>query len=140
MEASGKERAYVDAFYKADENHSDPSLLPFRGRIEAFEPDADEGSIDAKIQGSGYHSIVVIWEDESGNEDRLSPWEVDVIAETPADPNRGKLSEEEKRSIFKALTALKENDQNQVFFEPVDEDRYSDYQNMIEVPMDLSMI
>jgi Bromodomain len=140
LEAYGKERSFVDVFYKEGNSASDPPLRAYRGRIDSFEQYSSAESLDPRIEGSGYQSITVLWT-EDGGEENLSPWELDIIADALDEVSRARLKEEEKRKISRVLASLKEVDvRSQVFFEPVDVSKYSDYENMVELPMDLSFV
>lgn len=140
LEAYGKERSFVDVFYKEGNSASDPPLRPYRGRIDSFEQYSSAESLDARIEGSGYQSITVVWADDGG-EENLSPWELDIIADAIDEVSRPRLKEEEKRKITRVLASLNEVDvRSQVFFAPVDVSKYSDYENMVELPMDLTFV
>jgi Bromodomain len=140
LDAYGKERSFVDVFYKEGNSASDPPLRAYRGRIESFEQYANPEPLDPRIEGSGYQSITVLWA-EDGGEENLSPWELDIIADAVDEVRRDRLKEEEKRKILRVLASLNELDvRSHVFFEPVDVSKYSDYENMVELPMDLSFV
>jgi hypothetical protein len=140
LELYGKEQSFVDVFYKEIDSSSDPTLRAFRGRIDSFEQYSSTEALDPRIDGSGFQSITVRWI-EDGAEENLSPWELDIIADAVDEVRRSKLKEEEKRKVLKALASLRDFDEmSRLFFEPVDMSKYSDYENMIEVPMDLSFV
>lgn len=139
LERHARENAYVETFYTDENVRSDPIFRSYRGKIVAIESNTFSDAQDRRIEGSGYHSIFVKWDDET--EDAFSPWEVDAIGATLDAPTRGRLAENEKRIVQSAFNTLKEDPViEHAFFHPVDETKYTDYLNMVEVPMDLGLI
>ena len=103
-----------------------------------FSEDPDNGQEQShpSLSGSGYNSVRVVWEDES--EDTLSPWEVALKDAMP--PRRPSLTDDEKRTIRRALKTINSLPNIDAFRSPVDESHYSDYRTRVEVPMDLTFI
>lgn len=95
---------------------------------------------DGHLRDSGYGTLEVDW-DEGGESMILSPWELtlrDKAYETPSPPT---LSETATRAIANAIAKIEALPQvEQYFLHPVDERRYPDYRNRVEVPMNYSFI
>ena len=95
---------------------------------------------DGHLRGSGFATLEVEW-DGGGETSILSPWELtlqDKAYETPSPPT---LSETATRAVANALAKIESLPQvDEYFLHPVDERRYSDYRNRVEVPMDYSFI
>ena len=95
----------------------------------------DESHQDAHLQGSGFGVFEVECE---GYTDFFSPWEVMVDEATP---DRPALSQDDKKLVNDALERqLQKSSVREYFSDPVDLVRYSDYLNMVEVPMDLMFV
>ena len=104
-----------------------------------FEPPGQE--TDLHFRQCGYNSIFLRWEDES--EDRACPWELNVasmpVGDVPVPPT---ISETAQVQLIETLSELMAEDPRvkTFFLSPVDTRTYSDYNLMVEVPMDLSLV
>jgi hypothetical protein len=128
----------IEAYYAEDGSPNDSELTHYKGVVKDHSRNSDDLS-GPNLCSSGYRSLVVEWED--GTSDEVSPWEVNVCASTESSqPNRPSLTDEEKKSVLKALAALKDLPDVEAFMTRVDERRYSDYASRIEIPMDLTFI
>lgn len=126
----------VQAFFGDSSATEDPEFVPFGGQITQTYKDHDETD-DPNLCNSGYGSLKVTW-DEFGD-DAMSPWEVKL--ESAVDPVRPSLTDEEKETVRKALSAVKAHSNVEEFFSlPVDQDRYTDYPTRVEIPMDLTTV
>jgi len=126
----------VEAYFAGEEE--DAEFTAYTGSALAFTEDPDNGQEQShpSLSGSGYSSVRVVWEDN--DEYSLSPWEISVKDAAP--PERPHLSDNEKKIIRRALDIVKSLPNVCVFRQPVNEQRYSDYQTRVEVPMDLTFI
>jgi hypothetical protein len=128
----------IEAYYAEDGSPNDSELTHYKGVVKDHSRNSDDLS-GPNLCSSGYRSLVVEWED--GTSDEVSPWEVNVCGSTESSqPNRPSLTDEEKKSVLKALAALKDLPDVEAFMTRVDERRYSDYASRIEIPMDLTFI
>jgi hypothetical protein len=136
--SSGESSPEIEAYYAEDGSPNDSELTHYKGVVKDHSRTSDDLS-GPNLCSSGYRSLVVEWED--GTSDEVSPWEVNVCASAESSqPNRPSLTDEEKKSVFKALAALKDLSNVKAFMTRVDERRYSDYASRIEIPMDLTFI
>jgi hypothetical protein len=136
--SSGESSPEIEAYYAEDGSPNDSELTHYKGVVKDHSRTSDDLS-GPNLCSSGYRSLVVEWED--GTSDEVSPWEVNVCASAESSqPNRPSLTDEEKKSVFKALAALKDLPNVKAFMTRVDERRYSDYASRIEIPMDLTFI
>ena len=122
----------VDVFYsKGDPGVEDDFLESFGGRIEAV-----EGDIPENTPGSGYQALSVQWNDQGGSTP-CSTWELNVRNQSETS-SRPQLSDADKRKIREALHEVNAiPNVKSTFSKPVDRQRYSDYDFMVEVPMTL---
>lgn len=98
---------------------------------------------ERNFEQCGYNSVQVKWEDDSVGNSCI--WELNVASMPVGDvPAPSGIKEPAQIRLLEMLTALindKEDPRIRNFFLfPVDTRRYSDYDMMIEVPMDLSLI
>jgi len=123
----------VDLYYEQEQGNLDLQVWP--ATIEEILP--DEGHSDVHLQGSGF-GVVQVWDGSVQNRDYVSPWELNTEG---VDLTRPCMSDDEKESILQELNRLLRKDEiaNHLSM-PVDQERYCDYANMIEIPMDLMFI
>ena len=137
MRGVSDDEAEIEVYYAPSED-GDSEWIPYAGRIEGISDEADGQEGDPHLCGSGYRAVAVTW--DTGDPDFASPWEI-IIRHAPAEPDRAKLSEEEKKHVREALKLVKEMEGvRDYFIWPVDQTLYSDYGSMIELSMDLSFI
>eukprot|EP00531_Pseudo-nitzschia_arenysensis_P009052 CAMPEP_0116157440 /NCGR_PEP_ID=MMETSP0329-20121206/23345_1 /TAXON_ID=697910 /ORGANISM="Pseudo-nitzschia arenysensis, Strain B593" /LENGTH=2316 /DNA_ID=CAMNT_0003654547 /DNA_START=150 /DNA_END=7100 /DNA_ORIENTATION=- len=123
----------VDLYYEQEQGGSDLQVWP--ATIEAILP--DEGHSDVHLQGSGFGSVQV-WDGSEENRDFVSPWELNTEG---VNLTRPCMSENEKDSVLKELNRLlRKDDIANHLSMPVDQVRYCDYENMVEIPMDIMFI
>jgi hypothetical protein len=136
--SSGESSPEIEAYYAEDGSPNDSELTHYKGVVKDHSRTSDDLS-GPNLCSSGYRSLVVEWED--GTSDVVSPWEVNVCGSAESSqPSRPSLTDEEKKSVLKALAALKDLPGVEAFMTRVDERRYSDYASRIEIPMDLTFI
>eukprot|EP00957_Ditylum_brightwellii_P128292 9785123-Ditylum_brightwellii.AAC.1 len=102
-----------------------------------------EDESEYHFQHSGYDALRIAWQtgNEEGNESFLCAWEAIPMEYSSQFPSYPTLSEGEKDAIISSLDELEEEDEFKSWFSlPVNTSQYSDYPNMIEVPMSLSFI
>jgi hypothetical protein len=128
----------VAYYYPMDENE-DQEMNAYPGKLKSLLPNLDQEP-DEHLMNSGYGTMEVEW-DTGGSDSVLSPWELtlpDKVYDTPFPPC---LDEAEIRAIGNALAKIETNPNVKDFFlHPVDEKRYPDYRNRVEVPMDFAFI
>lgn len=150
-EASGRTRHQneisVVAFFAPEEtargrsraNREDQEMQAYVAKVMKRHPNS-EREPDEHLLSSGFGTLEVQWESE-GSISTISPWEVtlqDKAYETPSPPS---LSEAASLAIAKALAKVEAlPNVEEYFLHPVDESRYSDYRNRVEVPMNFSFI
>ncbi len=123
----------VDLYYEQEQGGSDLQVWP--ATIEDILP--DEGHSDVHLQGSGFGSVQV-WDGSEENRDFVSPWELNTEG---VNLTRPCMSENEKDSVLKELNRLlRKDDIANHLSMPVDQVRYCDYANMVEIPMDIMFI
>lgn len=129
----------IEVLYADEQESEDTAFVPFKGHVESHSDNSSDIP-QANLCGSGYLSVPISWED--GVKDTVSPWEVNIVTSASRSPaDRPSLTEEEKKEIRDALISIKEDSVvDDIFSEPVDERRFSDYSSRVEVPMDLSFI
>jgi len=119
-------------------NREDQEMEAFSGTLKKLHPNS-EREPDDHLLSSGFGTLEVEW--DSGEPSFLSPWEVtlkDMVYETPSPPA---LSEAATMAIAKALAKVEGLPSvEEYFLRPVDERRYSDYSNRVEIPMNFSFI
>jgi hypothetical protein len=130
---SGVAGLEVDLYYEQEQGDSDLRVWP--ATIEEILP--DEGHSDVHLQGSGF-GVVQVWDGLEQNRDHVSPWELNTEG---VNLTRPCMSDNEKESVLQELNRLLRKDEiaNHLSL-PVDEERYCDYTNMIEIPMDVMFI
>ena len=130
---SGASGLDVDLYYEQEQEDSDLQVWP--ATIEQILP--DEGHSDVHLQGSGFGAVQV-WDGSDDNRDFVSPWELNTEG---VNLTRPCMSGVEKESVLQELNRLLRNDDiaNHLSM-PVDQVRYCDYANMVEIPMDLMFI
>lgn len=95
---------------------------------------------DGHLRGSGFATLEVEW-DGGGETSVLSPWELTLLDKVYETPNPPTLSESASRAVANALAKIESLPQvDEYFLHPVDERRYSDYRNRVEIPMNYSFI
>ena len=121
-------------FYQADNTRrEDEENELYEGKIEGSEE--DDTHPDAHLRGSGFEVVKVNSQEYS---DHFSPWEI-VVEDVKA--GRPGLSDDDKKSILEALNVqLRKPGVREHLSRPVDEVRYSDYEKMVEVPIDMMFI
>lgn len=135
----------VEGFYSNEDAPEDAEFVSFKGRVERYADSEFEGSFPNLI-GSGFCSLAVVWDQESGEPgvgepDPVSPWEVSLVTNSAFAPSRPKLDEDEKKRVREAIAYIKEDPRVDDLFQlPVDTLSYSDYPMRVEVPMDLTFI
>jgi len=123
----------VDLYYEQEQGDSDLQVWP--ATIEAVLP--DEGHSDVHLQGSGFGAVQV-WDGSEENRDYVSPWELNTEG---VNLTRPCVSDSEKESILQELNRLlRKDDIANHLSMPVDQERYCDYANMVEIPMDIMFI
>jgi hypothetical protein len=135
----------VVAYFSAEDasrlrsRREDQDMESFPGTVKRYLPNAAREP-DDHLLGSGYGTLKVEWDSEDPPS-LLSPWEVtlrDKVYETPPPPT---LSEAATVAVGKALAKVEAlPNVEEYFLYPVDESRYSDYRNRVEVPMNFSFI
>ena len=146
--ASGRTRRQnelpVLAYFLSDNTNTfwpgreDQEMEVFSGKVKTMRPNS-ETEPDEHLRSSGYGTLEVEW--DSGDPCFLSPWEVTLKDNAYETPDAPSLSEVEKRAIANALAKVESlPDVEDYFMYPVDETRYSDYRNRVELPMDFSFI
>ena len=135
-------RLDLSAYFTPGENQEghnteDAELIPYNCKVVGINgQDEDE----FHFQRCGFNSIKVKW-DTNDDEDLISPWELTLasfICNPPAPPM---LHENEKAALLKIIDKQEENRQIRVWFTyHVNANRYTDYLNMIEIPMDMIII
>lgn len=135
----------VVAYFSAEDashlssSRQDRDMESYPGTVKRYLPNAAREP-DDHLLGSGYGTLEVEWDSEDPPS-RLSPWEVtlrDKVYETPPPPT---LSEAATVAVGKALAKVEAlPNVEEYFLYPVDESRYSDYRNRVEVPMNFSFI
>ncbi len=100
-------------------------------------------SNERHFERCGYDSIQIKWEDGSDGNSCL--WELNVASMPIGDvPTPSGIKEAAQIRLLETLTSLiTDKDDSRIkdfFLLPVDTRRYSDYDLMIEVPMDLSLV
>ena len=130
---SGVAGLEVDLYYEQEQGDLDLQVWP--ATIEEILP--DEGHSDVHLQGSGF-GVVQVWDGVEQNRDHVSPWELNTEG---VNLTRPCMSDNEKESVLQELNRLLRKDEiaNHLSL-PVDEERYCDYANMIEIPMDVMFI
>lgn len=131
----------IESYYADENSPRDSELTPFKGLVKGHaSPNDDSSNNDPNLYGSGYHSLIVHWEDGSIEKD--SPWEVNLSDPGKSlQPDRPSLTEEEKKRVLQALNDIKGlPGVDEYFMTPVDESRYSDYSSRVEVPVNLTLI
>ena len=125
----------VDLYYEQERHGEDLELQAWPATIEEILP--DEGHSDVHLQGSGY-GVVQVWDGAEENRDSVSPWELNTDG---ADLARPCMTMEENKSVLTELNRLlrKNNIANHLSL-PVDQERYFDYANMVEIPMDMMFV
>lgn len=125
------------------DNYFDPN----QGEDEKFQPfkcviarrirNADEDEFHFQL--SGTNSLIVDF--ENGDNSIACPWDLNVCNPSCECPLPSCLTESQKRETMNILEKLEEDeDVLAMFCAPVDTRRYVDYLQMIEVPMDFSVI
>ena len=123
----------IRLFYAGDSSQEDPEMQLYPATINGV--DTDDSHPDAHLRGSGFCMLEVECE---GYTDFMSPWEV-IIDEAIVD--RPTLSQADKKLILDGLEAqLQKSSVTEYLADPVDLVRYSDYMNMVEIPIDLMFI
>ncbi len=130
---SGASGLDVDLYYEQEQADSDLQVWP--ATVEQILP--DEGHSDVHLQGSGFGAVQV-WDGSDDNRDFVSPWELNTEG---VNLTRPCMSDVEKESVLQELNRLLRNDDiaNHLSM-PVDQVRYCDYGNMVEIPMDVMFI
>merc|ERR1712238_503390 len=135
LRSEGVSGLEVDLYYEQERRGEDLELQAWPSIIEELLP--DERHSDAHLQGSGY-GVVQVWDGKEENRDFVSPWELNTDG---ADLARPCMTEEEKESILQELNRLLRKDKIAHHLSmPVDQERYFDYANMVEIPMDMMIV
>jgi len=135
LRSEGVSGLEVDLYYEQERRGEDLELQAWPSIIEDLLP--DERHSDAHLQGSGY-GVVQVWDGKEENRDFVSPWELNTDG---ADLARPCMTEEEKESILQELNRLLRKDKIAHHLSmPVDQERYFDYANMVEIPMDMMIV
>ena len=123
----------VDLYYEQDQGDSDLQVWP--ATIEEILP--GERHSDVHLQGSGF-SAVQVWDGSEENRDYVSPWELNTEG---VNLTRPCMSDNEKESVLQELNRLlRKADIADHLSMPVDQVRYCDYENMVEIPMNIMFI
>ena len=123
----------VDLYYEQEQGDLDLQAWP--ATIEEILP--DEGHSDVHLQGSGF-GVLQVWDGSEDNRDYVSPWELNTEG---VNLTRPCMSDEEKEFVLQELNRLlRKDDIANHLSMPVDQVRYCDYVNMVEIPMDLMFI
>lgn len=124
---------------QATNSREDDAMKAYSGTLKGLLPNSNQEP-NEHLMNSGFGTMEVAWDDGS-DDSVLSPWEVtlkDKVDDTPLPPH---LEEAKRRAIGDALAKIETNPIVKEFFlRPVDERRYPDYRNRVEVPMDFSFI
>ena len=115
----------------------DAEFIPYGSEISDMVFGRREREIH--FQNSGYNAFGIVW--DTGDHGLQSAWE-GVLTEKVNDfPPAPSLEDDEKTELLRVLDKLEEDPLvESLFSHPVDTDTFTDYHNMIEVPMDLSII
>ncbi|KAL3923359.1 MAG: hypothetical protein SGILL_001701 [Bacillariaceae sp.] len=127
----------VDVFY-ADEDprREDAEMEPWASTIDGIAP--PETHSDVHLNDSGFSVISVTGDNDDNFVDTASPWDLNTEGVMLSRPH---LTDDETKSILEALDSLLQKpDISNHFSMPVDQERYYDYEVMIEVPMDLMSV
>ncbi|KAL7551928.1 hypothetical protein ACHAWF_015148 [Thalassiosira exigua] len=128
----------------SDDAEDDIDYTAFDGRLVDYAEMNEEKELH--FVESGFNSLCMKWESESGCDDTdvavFSPWNIVVPNPTNQVPVVPKMGEEARKNVKKALNVIKRFDPKvrDLFLDVVNTDRYIDYLEMVEVPMNLSLI
>jgi Bromodomain len=116
-----------------DVNEEDQEMQLYPAVVKSL--GEEEAQSNPHLRGSGFGVLNVDCEEY---DDNFSPWEVMVDQATPGRPG---LSEEDMKVVADALRKqMRKPAVREFYSKPVDTERYYDYLNMVEIPMDLSFI
>jgi hypothetical protein len=148
------EQVPVHAFYDSEEgNVEDAPLRPHKGvilMIDGMVPSGSEYDFgsgqgqenEMHFQQSGYNTIHVGWPNNT-TEDRLCPWDLSTVSLPVGDmPEPPLISESVQITLIEKVNdCLRENELFKNFFlHPVNTSMYSDYEMVVEVPIDLETV
>jgi hypothetical protein len=120
-------------YYDPDVNEEDQEMHLYPAVVKSL--GEEEAQSNPHLRGSGFGVLNVDCEEY---DDTFSPWEVMVDQTTPGRPG---LSEEDMKVVADALRKqMRKPAVREFYSKPVDTERYYDYLNMVEIPMDLSFI
>lgn len=118
----------------------DQEMQAYRATVKKRLPNS-EREPDDHLLSSGYGTLEVEWTESDDPNSIMSPWEVSVQDEAYETPSPPTLSEPASLAVAKALAKVEAlPNVEEYFMYPVDETRYSDYRNRVEVPMNFSFI
>lgn len=126
------------------ENIEDADYMIYSGRlININEPSEDE----FHFSDSGYNALSLVWDTQNDSEDHnfpvsFSTWNISVVnpsCEAPVAPTMGEYVTNAIRAALRTVIRMDPN-VHKWFFQHVDTAKFTDYLDMTEVPMHLSLI
>lgn len=123
-------------YYVSETGLEDSKFDPFPGQLVTTIPGNERGF---HFRGSGYNALQVEFE---GNDPSLAnTWDVTVKGTEAECPLPTCLTDEQEKIVFSVLDLIESDEYLKNNFSlPVDSRYFADYDQMIEVKMDLSMI
>jgi hypothetical protein len=123
----------VKIYYDEPSGPEDAEMIAYPGEVDVL--GQEESHPDPHLRGSGFGVLDVRFPNYS---DAFSPWEVSMENMSISRPL---LSEEENKLMFDTVSLLlRKESYFEHFRMPVDTARYSDYNRMVEVSMNLLFI
>jgi len=122
-------------------NAEDPKFVSYNATLRSFSYDDNS---EFHLQNSGFNALSLQFPDGNDDDDGITvpAWSVDVKGSLDSFPQVPALSNEITAKIFCALDIVQGQDSSRrdIFRELVDTQVYTDYLDMIEVPMYLARI
>ena len=133
--------AYTSYFTPGDGDEGDGSedadYIPYECELQDMVFSNRER--DLHFKNSGYNAFGIIW--ENGDHGALSSWEGVLSGSMHEVPPPPTLGDDEREDLIGILDKMEEDPLVESWFShPVDKAKYTDYLNMVELPMDLSII
>eukprot|EP00554_Chaetoceros_debilis_P015653 CAMPEP_0194125116 /NCGR_PEP_ID=MMETSP0150-20130528/59296_1 /TAXON_ID=122233 /ORGANISM="Chaetoceros debilis, Strain MM31A-1" /LENGTH=2581 /DNA_ID=CAMNT_0038818909 /DNA_START=110 /DNA_END=7855 /DNA_ORIENTATION=- len=125
----------IDFYVNTDDD--DTRFDPFQGKL--ISTGAPENERETHFQNSGFNSVEI--EYDSGDFSIGSAWGFALRGEENSCPLPSCLTDTQKRAFIEIIDSLEtDQDVRSIFSAPADTRIYVDYFNMIEIPMDTSMV
>jgi Transcription factor involved in chromatin remodeling, contains bromodomain len=115
----------------------DSRFDPYSCELSTIIPDDDE--CESHFHGSGYNALQLTY--EGSNSSAANIWEVTVSGKEDQCPLPPCLTDDQTSALIEILNSLESDEYVKAAFSaPVDTRRFMDYEQMVEVPIDLSFI